>query len=164
MNLPVAKCACSVFGTRGGGGGLSDVIGPDCIPVWDSNVLSHSHDEYDVFLKIESRLVNRNLCGLSYQYVFSYLFYYHYYYHYCYYLIIYLFFTAHPAIFVLRPIPSWTTSIFIGQTIPSFAVDTHPLLPMRTIFVTCLLGLLKIACFLRVKLQVFDPVQLCQLR
>ena len=163
MNLPVAKCACSVFGTRGGGG-FSDVIGPDCIPVGGSNVLSHSHDEYDVFLKIKSRLVNRNLCGLSYQYVFSYLFYYHYYYHYCYYLIIYLFFTAHPAIFVLRPIPSWTTSIFIGQTIPSFAVDTHPLLPMRTIFVTCLLGLLKIACFLRVKLQVFDPVQLCQLR
>ena len=148
----------------GGGGGFSDVIGPDCIPVGGSNVLSHSHDEYDVFLKIKSRLVNRNLCGLSYQYVFSYLFYYHYYYHYCYYLIIYLFFTAHPAIFVLRPIPSWTTSIFIGQTIPSFAVDTHPLLPMRTIFVTCLLGLLKIACFLRVKLQVFDPVQLCQLR
>ena len=147
-----------------GGGGFSDVIGPDCIPVGGSNVLSHSHDEYDVFLKIKSRLVNRNLCGLSYQYVFSYLFYYHYYYHYCYYLIIYLFFTAHPAIFVLRPIPSWTTSIFIGQTIPSFAVDTHPLLPMHTIFVTCLLGLLKIACFLRVKLQVFDPVQLCQLR
>ena len=163
MSLPVAKCTCSVFGT-GGGGGVSDVIGPDCIPVGGSNVLSHSHDEYDVFLKIKSRLVNRNLWGLSYQYVFSYLFYYHYYYHYCYYLIIYLFFTAHPAIFVLRPIPSWTTSIFIGQTIPSFAVDTHPLLPMRTIFVTCLLGRLKIACFLRVKLQVFDPVQLCQLR
>ena len=86
--------------------------------------------------------------------------------YYCcyYYLIIYLFFTAHPAILVLRPIPSWTTSIFIGQTIPSFAVDTHPLLPMPTIFVTCLQGLLEIACFLRVKLQVFDPVQLCQLR
>ena len=151
-------------GGGGGGGGVSDVIGPDCIPVGGSNVLSHSHDEYDVFLKIKSHLVNRNLCGLSYQCVFSYLFYYHYYYHYCYYLIIYLFFTAHPAIFVLRPIPSWTTSIFIGETIPSFAVDTHPLLPMRTIFVTCLLGLLKIACFLRVKLQVFDPVQLCQLR
>ena len=32
----------------------------------------------------------------------------------------------------------------------SFAVDTHPLLPMCTIFVTCLLGLLKIGCFLRV--------------
>ena len=124
-------------------------MGPDCIPVGGSNVLSHSHDEYDVFLKTKSRLVNRNLWGLSYQYVLSYLFYYHhyYYYYYCYYLIIYLFFTAHPAILVLRPIPSWTTSIFIGQTIPSFAVDTHPLLPMRTIFVTCLLGLLKIACF-----------------
>ena len=145
-------------------GGFSDVTGPDCIPVGGSNVLSHSHDEYDVFLKIKSRLVNRKLWGLSCQYVLSYLFFYHYYYYYCYYLIIYLFFTAHPAIFVLRPIPSWTTSIFIGQTIPSFAVDTHPLLPMRTIFVTCLLGLLKIACFLRVKLQVFDPVQLCQLR
>ena len=86
--------------------------------------------------------------------------------YYCcyYYLIIYLFFTAHPAILVLRPIPSWTASIFIGQTIPSFAVDIHPLLPMRTIFVTCLLGLLKIACFLRVKLQVFDRAQLYQLR
>ena len=144
-------------------GGFSDVMGLDCIPVGDSNVLSHSHDEYDVFLKIKSRLVIRKLWRLSYQYVLSYLFHYYYYY-YCYYLIIYLFFTAHPAIFVLRPIPSWTTSIFIGQTIPSFAVDTHPLLPMRTIFVTCLLGLLKIACFLRVKLQVFDPVQLCQLR
>ena len=142
------------------------MMGPDCIPVGGSKVLSHYHDEYDVFLKTKSRLVNRNLWGLSYQYVLSYLFYYHhyYYYYYCYYLIIYLFFTAHPAIFVLRPIPSWTTSIFIGQTIPSFAVDTHPLLPMRTIFVACLLGLLKIACFLRVKLQVFDPVQLCQLR
>ena len=149
----------------GGGGGFSDVIGPDCIPVGGSNVLSHSHDEYDVFLKIKSRLVNRNLWGLSYQYALCYLFYHHHhYYYYCYYLINYLFFTAHPAILVLRPIPSWTTSIFIGQTIPSFAVDTHPLLPMRTIFVTCLLGLLKIACFLRVKLQVFDPVQLCQLR
>ena len=56
------------------------------------------------------------------------------------------------------------TSIFIGQTIPSFAVDTHPLLPMRTIFVTRLQGLLKIAFFLWVKLQVLDPVQLCQLR
>ena len=144
-------------------GGFSDVMGLDCIPVGDSNVLSHSHDEYDVFLKIKSRLVIRKLWRLSYQYVLSYLFHYYYYY-YCYYLIIYLFFTAHPAIFVLRPIPSWTTSIFIGQTIPSFAVDTHPLLPMRTIFVTCLLGLLKIACFLRVKLQVFDRAQLYQLR
>ena len=142
-------------------GGFSDVMGPDCIPVGDSNVLSHSHDEYNVFLKIKSSLVNRKLWGPSYQYVLSYLFYYHYYY-YCYYLIIYLFFTAHPAIFVLRPIPSWTTSIFIGQTIPSFAVDTHPLLPMRTI--TYLLSLLKIACFLRVKLQVFDRAQLYQLR
>ena len=142
-------------------GGFSDVMGPDCIPVGDSNVLSHSHDEYNVFLKIKSSLVNRKLWGLSYQYVLSYLFYYHYYY-YCYYLIIYLFFTAHPAILVLRPIPSWTTSIFIGQTIPSFAVDTHPLLPMRTI--TYLLSLLKIACFLRVKLQVFDRAQLYQLR
>ena len=121
-------------------------MGLDCIPVGGSNVLSHSHDEYDVFLKIKSRLVIRKLWGLSYQYVLSYLFYYCYYY-YCYYLIIYLFFTAHPAIFVLRPIPSWTTSIFIGQTIPSFAVDTHPLLPMRTIFVTRLQGLLKIALF-----------------
>ena len=144
-------------------GGFSDVMGLDCIPVGGSNVLSHSHDEYDVFLKIKSRLVIRKLWGLSYQYVLSYLFHYYYYY-YCYYLIIYLFFTAHPAIFVLRPIPSWTTSIFIGQTIPSFAVDTHPLLPMRTIFVTRLQGLLKIACFLWVKLQVLDPVQLCQLR
>ena len=152
-------CAFAIWDS----GVFSDVMGPDCIPVGSSNVLSHSHDEYDVFLKIKSRLVIRKLWGLSYQYVLSYLFYYCYYY-YCYYLIIYLFFTAHPAILVLRPIPSWTTSIFIGQTIPSFAVDTHPLLPMRTIFVTCLLGLLKIACFLRVKLQVFDPVQLCQLR
>ena len=141
-------------------GGFSDVMGPDCIPVGGSNVLSHSHDEYYVFLKIKSRLVNRNLWRLSYQHVFFYLFYYHYYY----YLIIYLFFTAHPKILVRPPIPSWTTSIFIGQTIPSFAVDTHPLLPMRTIFVTCLLGLLKIACFLRVKLQVFDRAQLSQLR
>ena len=114
-------------------------MGPDCIPVGDSNVLSHSHDEYNVFLKIKSSLVNRKLWGLSYQYVLSYLFYYHYYY-YCYYLIIYLFFTVHPAILVLRPIASWTTSIFMGQTIPSFAVDTHPLLSMRTIFVTCLLA------------------------
>ena len=155
MSLPVAKYACSVFGTRG-----------DLVMSWVQIASPLGVQTFcpthitNITFSSKSRLVNRNLWRLFYQHVFIYLFYYHYYY----YVIIYLFFTAHPAILVLRPIPSWTKSIFIGQTIPSFAVDTHSLLPMRTIFVTCLLGLLKIACFLRVKLQVFDRAQLYQLR
>ena len=162
MSLPVAKCARSLFGTRGylvmSWVQIASPLGVQTFcPTHMTNMTFSSKSSLVLLTGISSEHYLTNMPYVIYFY------HHHHYYYYCYYLIIYLFFTAHPAILVLRPIPSWTTSIFIGQTIPSFAVDTHPLLPMRTIFVTRLQGLLKIAC-LWVKLQVLDPVQLCQLR
>ena len=148
MSLPVAKCARSLFGTRGylvmSWVQIASPLGVQTFcPTHMTNMTFSSKSSLVLLTGISSEhyLTNMPLWYLFYHH-------HHHYYYYCYYLIIYLFFTEHPAILVLRPIPSWTTSIFIGQTIPSFAVDTHPLLPMRTIFVTRLQGLLKIACFL----------------